>query len=338
MTRIFISSCLLGERVKYNGYHNLVSGPELNRWMEESVVISGCPETAGGLPVPRPPAEITRGDGYDVINEQASVMDDSGVDVTDFFLKGARETYDRIRNKNAVLAVLKSGSPSCGNHKIYDGNFSGQMISGSGVTSAYLENKGIRVFNEHELKLADLYFRMCCMNSTRVSFRPLVSSDQKNLIRIQEENLELLRLLESSPDIEKDVHGMIQSTDLPPGGKRNHSVNLACLNERGDMIGYLCCYSGYPKLESFYVGALFLSPVWQGVKYGSEIIQQVEETALLWGHEEIFVGIGLKNWPALHFWTKKGYRTITKLSGDKTFSDSGFGFIELNKKLGSVEA
>ena len=48
------------------------------------------------------------------------------------------------------MAVLKSGSPSCGCGLIHNGKFDGGMISGNGIcTELFLEN-GIKVITEQE--------------------------------------------------------------------------------------------------------------------------------------------------------------------------------------------
>jgi uncharacterized protein YbbK (DUF523 family) len=52
------------------------------------------------------------------------------------------------------VAVLKSGSPSCGNRLTYDGTFSGTRVEGEGVTTALLRRAGVQVFSELELDAA----------------------------------------------------------------------------------------------------------------------------------------------------------------------------------------
>ncbi len=61
---ILVSSCLLGNKVKYNGEANDHS--LLKRYGRYMTAI--CPETLGGLPIPRPAAEIQDGDGHDVLS------------------------------------------------------------------------------------------------------------------------------------------------------------------------------------------------------------------------------------------------------------------------------
>ena len=46
------------------------------------------------------------------------------------------------------LAIMKERSPSCGVGQIYDGTFSGNLIAGSGVSTAMLKELGIKVISE----------------------------------------------------------------------------------------------------------------------------------------------------------------------------------------------
>ena len=65
MIKVLVSSCLLGEHVRYHGGDAACPSPILDRWSAEGRVVPACPETAGGLPVPRPPAESAETDGCD---------------------------------------------------------------------------------------------------------------------------------------------------------------------------------------------------------------------------------------------------------------------------------
>ena len=69
-------------------------------------------------------------------------------------------------------AILKEGSPSCGVHLLYQGDFSGQMKAGRGVTTELLERHGIRVFSEQEAELAAA-FVADLERQTSASHRPL---------------------------------------------------------------------------------------------------------------------------------------------------------------------
>jgi uncharacterized protein YbbK (DUF523 family) len=159
MIKVLVSACLLGERVRYHGGDASCSNEILDRWKGEGRLVSVCPEVAGGLPVPRPPAEIAGGDGHAVLTGEGCVGDGTGADVTEAFLRGARATLDAAIAGGARLAVFKDGSPSCASTYIHDGTFRGQRCRGQGVTTAMLVEAGIPVFNESQLGDAAAYLQ-----------------------------------------------------------------------------------------------------------------------------------------------------------------------------------
>lgn len=149
--KILVSACLLGEQVRYDSEILSNCPPILKEWLKLGLIIPVCPEVAGGLPVPRPPAEIQSGDGKDVVLGTAKVMDINGKDVTDAFLKGAKEALRLVEEHGIEYVILKARSPSCGSKMTYDGSFTDTLIKGQGVTAALLESKGIQVYNEEEI-------------------------------------------------------------------------------------------------------------------------------------------------------------------------------------------
>lgn len=157
MIRVLVSSCLLGEAVRYNGADSRCRSEILDRWKAEGRLVPVCPEVAAGLPVPRPPAEIAGGDGSAVLRGAATVGDSTGADVTALFLDGARKVLAEARRADARVAILKDGSPSCATTYISDGTFRGQRDRGRGVTAAILAQAGIRLFNEHQVEEAAAY-------------------------------------------------------------------------------------------------------------------------------------------------------------------------------------
>lgn len=143
---IVISACLVGEKVRYDGNHKL--DLFYKNLIDEKKAISICPEILGGLQVPREPAEIIGGDGYDVWNDQAKVMTVAGRDVTIQFKEGAKRALSIIKDLNANTVILKSDSPSCGSTVIYDGTFTGNKKEGVGVTTALFTLNDINVYDE----------------------------------------------------------------------------------------------------------------------------------------------------------------------------------------------
>lgn len=146
-----VSACLVGQPVRYHGGDVPCPSPVLDRWRTEGRLVVACPETAAGLPVPRPPAEIAGGDGAAVLAGTAVVGDTTGADLTRAFLAGARATLALAQALGVRVAVLKDGSPSCATSYIHDGTFRGQRDQGQGVTAALLSQSGIRVFSEQQI-------------------------------------------------------------------------------------------------------------------------------------------------------------------------------------------
>jgi uncharacterized protein YbbK (DUF523 family) len=148
--QIVVSACLAGVACTHEAQ------PKTRDWAVD-LVASGravlvCPEVAGGLPIPRPAAEIVDGTGEDVIAERARVISEDGDDVTQQYMAGARKAADAARAANATLAVLKARSPSCGCGQIYDGSFRGELRAGDGVTAAMLKAAGLSVVSDEEVE------------------------------------------------------------------------------------------------------------------------------------------------------------------------------------------
>ncbi|SDS77097.1 Uncharacterized conserved protein YbbK, DUF523 family [Halopseudomonas litoralis] len=152
MQKILVSSCLLGRPVRYDGSAH---GPYslLQHWQAQGRVVALCPEVSGGLPTPRPPAEIPGGQGAAVLEGLLPVVDVGGRDVSAAFLAGAAAAVELVSRQGIRFAVLKARSPSCGNQETYDGTFTGNRVAGEGVTAAALRRRGVQVFNENELEL-----------------------------------------------------------------------------------------------------------------------------------------------------------------------------------------
>src|ERR1700687_255276 len=90
MEKVLISACLLGARVRFHGGDSRIESQIVDRWVAEGRVVSLCPELSGGLPAPRPLAEIIGANGFAVLDGFAAVLDDMGTEVTSQLMEGAR--------------------------------------------------------------------------------------------------------------------------------------------------------------------------------------------------------------------------------------------------------
>ena len=149
MENVLISACLLGFECKYCGGSNKLPEQQLAALGECFRLIPACPETAGGLPTPRDPSERL---GDKVVSNQ-------GRDVTAQYQKGAETALWLARRYDCKAALLKEKSPSCGSGQIYDGSFTGTLVTGDGVAAQMLKEEGLIVFGESDVDLLITVFQ-----------------------------------------------------------------------------------------------------------------------------------------------------------------------------------
>lgn len=138
--KVLVSACLLGENCKYNGGNNY--DPAVAEFVKGQEVLPVCPEMMAGLGCPRTPIEIAQG----------VVVDRNGNCVDEAIRKAVAEALEMLQQEEVLCAVLKSRSPTCGVHQIYDGTFSGKLIDGAGVFAQALKDAGYRVIDAEDLE------------------------------------------------------------------------------------------------------------------------------------------------------------------------------------------
>ena len=139
--KVLVSACLLGQPVRYDGQSKGIVSDWLSELGAEGRALAFCPEVAGGLSTPRPPAE----------RQGELVVTESGLNVTAEFDRGAELALAICQRQGIRFALLKEGSPSCGCGRIYNGRFEGVSVAGEGKTTALLRRHGIAVFSEDQL-------------------------------------------------------------------------------------------------------------------------------------------------------------------------------------------
>ena len=135
--RVLVSACLLGENCKYNGGNNF--DEKVAAFVADKKAIPVCPERVLGCP--RVPMELREGV---LVNRDGEVVD--GV-----VRAAVAEILEEIREENICCALLKSRSPTCGVHQVYDGTFTGTLVPGAGVLAQALKDAGIRVIDAEDL-------------------------------------------------------------------------------------------------------------------------------------------------------------------------------------------
>jgi uncharacterized protein YbgA (DUF1722 family)/uncharacterized protein YbbK (DUF523 family) len=127
--KIGISSCLLGEEVRYDGGHKLdhYFKDTLGQFVEW---VSVCPEVEYGLPVPREAMRLV-GDP----SSPRLVTQKTGIDHTNGMIKWASKRLKELDQKDLSGFIFKSRSPSSGMRNV-------KVYSASGMPS----NTGIGIF------------------------------------------------------------------------------------------------------------------------------------------------------------------------------------------------
>jgi uncharacterized protein YbbK (DUF523 family) len=113
---ILVSACLCGQRCRYDG--KTKENKALMTRLGKEDILPVCPEELGGLPTPRPACRLVGGDGADVLAGRARLVDETGVDRTADFLKGAHRTLALARSHGVQHCCLKAKSPSCGSKQL----------------------------------------------------------------------------------------------------------------------------------------------------------------------------------------------------------------------------
>ena len=152
--RIGISSCLLGEAVRFDGGHkrDTFLTETFARFVEWVPV---CPEVECGLGIPRESMRLVRTD-----NGVRLITVKTAVDLTDQLETYAQRRVAELESENLCGYVLKNDSPSCGLErvKIYDAR-NVAAKSGRGIFAASLVERFPNLPVEEEGRLSDSRLR-----------------------------------------------------------------------------------------------------------------------------------------------------------------------------------
>jgi uncharacterized protein YbbK (DUF523 family)/uncharacterized protein YbgA (DUF1722 family) len=152
--RLGVSTCLLGEKVRYDGGHKrdafLVE--ELGPWVEWVAV---CPEVELGMGVPRPAVRLVDEEG-----ELRMLSPDTGADFTAPMRAFAAERVRELQALELDGYVLKKNSPSCGLARVKVWGLAGpKRRDGVGLFAAALVSAWPHLPVEEEGRLSDPHLR-----------------------------------------------------------------------------------------------------------------------------------------------------------------------------------
>lgn len=148
--KLGISSCLLGNKVRYDGGH------KLDRFLADTLgeyvtFVPVCPEVECGLPVPRESMHLA-GDPAD----PRLITTRTGVDHTERMKNWARQRLDRLAREELCGFIFKKNSPSSGMLRVKVYNDKGMPSkTGSGLFAKAFMERFPRIPTEEEGRLYD---------------------------------------------------------------------------------------------------------------------------------------------------------------------------------------
>jgi uncharacterized protein YbbK (DUF523 family) len=145
---ILVSACLLGLTTRYDDRSKYNSRVAEYLRQRDYIPIPVCPEQLAGMSTPRPQSSFCRGAGAEVLDGTGALVLCDGREVTEPFVKGARETLKIALLTECREGLFKERSPSCGVRQVYR---NGEIVTGQGVTAALLLRHGLKIFSEEEI-------------------------------------------------------------------------------------------------------------------------------------------------------------------------------------------
>lgn len=160
--RILMSACLTGITCGYDGTANGTYPTALQFLTYTTAkIVRFCPEEYS-FGVPREMCDIHGGTGMDVLDGNARVLTETGIDWTQGMITASEKMLEIAKSENIELAVLMDISAACGSQVIYDGNrFAADKIYqiGAGVCAAQLMRHGFKVISQRDYASLEIVYQ-----------------------------------------------------------------------------------------------------------------------------------------------------------------------------------
>ena len=134
---------------------------------------------------------------------------------------------------------------------------------------------------------------------------------------------------------EETIRGEMSGRWLPPGGVPERNFHLT-LWQNARPVGFAVVYLGFPHDTCAYIGLLFLDEAARGGGLGRELAEGLTEALEPMGISELRIGVSLRNWPGLRFWTGLGFSTVTKVSAPGHYRPEARALIELSAPINTL--
>ena len=152
--KIGVSTCLLGEKVRFDGghKHNRYITQTLGQFFE---FVPVCPESECGLGIPREAMRLVG-----AVDAPRLVTNKTRIDHTDQMLSWAEDRLDALEKEKLCGFIFKKDSPSSGLYRVKVYNDKGQPVkTGRGLFAAAFTSRFPRIPVEEEGRLHDPFLR-----------------------------------------------------------------------------------------------------------------------------------------------------------------------------------
>src|SRR5690554_6570934 len=159
--RILMSSCLTGLKCGYDGssYGEYPSALKLMQY-DTMKIVRFCPEEFS-FGTPREMCDIHDGNGLDVLNGNAKVLTESGIDWTEDMIRASEKMLEIAIKEKVEIAIMMDTSAACGSQVIYDGNRFDENKKyqiGMGVCAAQLRRNDFLVISQRDFGSLEILY------------------------------------------------------------------------------------------------------------------------------------------------------------------------------------
>lgn len=144
------------------------------------------------------------------------------------------------------------------------------------------------------------------------------------------------KLIEGSVFEPNYIYKCLTEGDLPPApdaNKEYYRLKSIYLKDAGKLIGFSDIYHGFPSEETAWISIFLIGKQFRKNGYAQEFINYISAECVKNGYKKIGIGVHLKNWRALRFWTQVGFNKVFGVFGDNDYSENTFAMIGLEKSL-----
>lgn len=143
------------------------------------------------------------------------------------------------------------------------------------------------------------------------------------------------QMLEGEPFPAGYIENCITHGDLPPieDANINNYYFMAVQDAAGELVGFFDIYHGYPQQDCVWISIFLINKKHQHHHYGQKVISSIIDLCRENGWKQCGVGVYLKNWAALRFWSRNGFSRIGRIYGDKEYSADTFSVVSLFNDL-----